>query len=86
MPNYNLRRIATMSVIVLFLLGASAMGQTQTVNLALPQNGGTVSTSSTYDDGTLFPATNVVDGDRAGIGWGTGAGGWSDGTSNTFPD
>src|SRR5437667_1020256 len=86
MSNYNLCRIATMSVIALFLLGMSAMGQTRTFNMALPQNGGTVSASSTYGDGTLFPATNVVDGDRSGIGWGDGAGGWSDGTSNTFPD
>jgi len=52
-------------------------------NVAAAANGAVASASSTKDDS--FPASSVIDGDRQGVGWGTG-GGWADATPGQFPD
>jgi hypothetical protein len=53
------------------------------VNVALAANGGLAVASSTYASG--YPASSVINGDRKGLGWGTG-GGWADGTTGAWPD
>jgi hypothetical protein len=53
------------------------------MNVALAANGGVALASSTFEPG--YPANSVVNGDRRGLGWGSG-GGWADGTANTWPD
>ena len=53
------------------------------VNVALAGNGGLAMASSTF--GSSYPASSVINGDRKGMGWGSG-GGWADGTANTWPD
>ena len=53
------------------------------MNVALPANGGSAVGSSTFNSG--FPASAVINGDRKGVGWGSG-GGWNDGTLNVWPD
>ena len=53
------------------------------VNVALAANGGTAVASST--DGSGFPASGVINGDRRGLNWGAG-GGWQDGTAGVWPD
>ena len=45
----------------------------------------TVNVSSSYD-ATRFPPATIVDGDRRGTGWGSGTGGWSDGTRDQWGD
>jgi hypothetical protein len=55
------------------------------VNFALATNGGQAFASSTHPSGS-FPISAIINGDRTGSGWGTGTGGWSDGTPNQFPD
>ena len=52
-------------------------------NVALAANGGLVAASSTYS--SSYPAGSLTNGDRKGLGWGSG-GGWADGTSNVWPD
>ncbi len=54
------------------------------LNVAAASNGASASASSTLSAG--FPASSTIDGDRAGIGWGAGTGGWADATPNSFPD
>ena len=51
--------------------------------MALAANGGAAVASST--DGTGFPASGVINGDRRGLNWGAG-GGWQDGTVGVWPD
>jgi hypothetical protein len=46
---------------------------------------GQASASSSYITGN-FPASSMVNGDRKGLGWGMGTGGWNDNTPNAFPD
>ena len=44
----------------------------------------TVTTSSTASED--YSADSVINGSTTGAGWGTGGGGWQDGTPNVFPD
>jgi hypothetical protein len=53
------------------------------INVALASNGGVASASSTFS--ASFPASSINNGDRAGLGWGSG-GGWNDATGNAYPD
>ena len=53
-------------------------------NVALRSNGGVASASSTYS--AAFAVAGVNNGDRRGIGWGAGSGGWADATANIYPD
>jgi hypothetical protein len=53
------------------------------VNVALAARGSLAAASSTYGSG--YPASGVINGDRKGLGWGSG-GGWADGTSGVWPD
>ena len=53
------------------------------VNVALAANGGTAAASSTYS--ASYPASGVNNGDRKGLGWGSG-GNWNDATGNAWPD
>ncbi|MGD9631094.1 MAG: discoidin domain-containing protein [Pyrinomonadaceae bacterium] len=53
-------------------------------NYALPANGATGSASSVYS--SSFPVASAFNGERAGIGWGSGNGGWNDSTNNSYPD
>jgi subtilisin family serine protease len=53
------------------------------VNVALPANGGLAVASSTYS--SLYPVSSLINGDRKGVGWGSG-GGWADGTAKVWPD
>jgi hypothetical protein len=53
------------------------------INFAAAENGGVVVASSSKSED--FPVSAIIDGDRKGIGWGSG-GGWADGTPGTFPD
>jgi hypothetical protein len=56
------------------------------INVALAANGGVASASSTYSSGFgSYAAASVIDGERAGVNWGSG-GGWQDGTGWAFPD
>jgi hypothetical protein len=56
------------------------------INVALATNGGVATASSTYSGvGVSFPVAAVINGDRAGLGWGSG-GGWNDATGNAYPD
>jgi hypothetical protein len=52
--------------------------------VALASNGGTASASSVFD--ANYPAERTNNGDRKGIGWGTGNGGWNDATPDAYPD
>jgi subtilisin family serine protease len=52
-------------------------------NVALATNGGTVLASSTFS--SAYPASGAINGDRKGLGWGTG-GAWNDGTASSWPD
>ena len=54
------------------------------VNVALAANGG-VATASSYLDSRLVPA-NLINGDRTGVNFATGGGGWHDATLNQYPD
>ncbi|HEV3469226.1 MAG TPA: Ig-like domain-containing protein [Pyrinomonadaceae bacterium] len=58
------------------------------VNVALAANGATATASSLYDTKRL--PVGVINGDRKGLQWGTGdpntGSGWTDGTSNAYPD
>jgi hypothetical protein len=54
------------------------------VNVAAAANGATVSASSTYN--SAFPAGAAINGDRKGVGWGNGTGGWNDATQSQSPD
>jgi serine protease len=60
--------------------GVPVAGQ---INVALASNGGVASASSTFS--ASFPASAINNGDRAGVGWGSG-GGWNDATGNAYPD
>lgn len=62
-----------------FALCATARAQQ---NLALDSQ---ASASASSSIGAGFPASSVIDGDRAGYGWGSG-GGWNDATRGAFPD
>jgi hypothetical protein len=53
-------------------------------NVAAAVNGGTVTASSTLN--ASYPASAIINGDRKGIGWAAGSGGWHDATWNNFPD
>jgi uncharacterized delta-60 repeat protein len=53
-------------------------------NHALTSNGGAASASSTYSDN--YPVASANDGDRRGLNWGAGGGGWNDATNDFFPD
>ena len=54
------------------------------MNVALASNGATASASSIYS--SSYGPSAVINGDRAGTGWGSG-GGWNDAApANTFPD
>lgn len=54
-------------------------------NYALRANGGTATGSSEYYTNG-FPAASAINGDRTGGNWGSGAGGWNDGTRDVQPD
>ncbi|MBV9211872.1 MAG: hypothetical protein JOZ52_14620 [Acidobacteria bacterium] len=58
--------------------------QYMVTNVAAAANGGTAIASSTYSTG--YPASAAINGDRKGVGWGAGTGGWNDATLNSFPD
>ena len=57
------------------------------INVALAANGGVASASSTagVGVGAAYPVASVIDGDRAGLNWGS-TGGWMDNTLFAFPD
>ncbi len=54
------------------------------VNYALAANGGVATASSTHS--TNFPVSSANNGERAGVGWNSGSGGWNDATSDVWPD
>ena len=72
--------------------GSSSTTLTQTVNavttttgnVALASNGATASASSTYSSGRI--AAKLIDNERKGVAWNSGAGGWQDATVNAWPD
>ncbi|MDE2399614.1 MAG: hypothetical protein KGL67_01205 [Patescibacteria group bacterium] len=45
---------------------------------------GTASSSGDFSSG--YPVSSIINGDRRGVGWGSGTGGWNDNTSNSWPD
>jgi len=53
-------------------------------NYALGLNGSTAIGSTTANSN--FASASAINGDRTGNGWGTGTGGWNDGTRGLFPD
>jgi len=53
------------------------------MNVALAANGGAASASSTLQGN--YPASAAINGDRRGLGFGSG-GGWNDATLNVYPD
>ena len=54
------------------------------VNVALATSGATAVASSTNNGN--FPASGAINGDRLGLGWLSGTGGWADNTWNSWPD
>jgi hypothetical protein len=54
-----------------------------TTNYAAAVNGGVSSASTQYFDGQ-YPASSAINGDRRGVGWGSGGGGWNDNTNNDW--
>ncbi len=58
--------------------------QYMVTNVAASASGGSATASSTLN--ANFPAASIINGDRKGIGWAAGTGGWHDATHNTFPD
>jgi hypothetical protein len=56
----------------------------QRVNFALANSGATAIASSTYT--AAYSINSIINGDRKGVGWGNGTGGWNDSTGNAFPD
>jgi Bacterial Ig-like domain (group 3) len=52
-------------------------------NVALATAGASASASSTYDSG--HPVSAIINNERTGLGWGSGAG-WRDGTYGAWPD
>ena len=57
---------------------------TPRTNVALASNGATASASSEYD--AARAAGGVNNGDRKGLNWESGGGGWNDNTHGVFPD
>jgi subtilisin family serine protease len=57
---------------------------TPRTNVALASNGATASASSEYD--AARAAGGVNNGDRKGLNWESGGGGWNDSTYGVFPD
>jgi hypothetical protein len=55
------------------------------VNYALGLGGASAIASTTHSSGG-YPASSTIDGDRTGNTWGSGTGGWNDGTRGAFPD
>ncbi|MBV9924358.1 MAG: discoidin domain-containing protein [Acidobacteria bacterium] len=53
-------------------------------NYAASSNGGVATASSTYS--AAFPAASVNNGERKGLGWNGGQGGWNDATGDSYPD
>jgi hypothetical protein len=82
---------------LLYLAGAGRAGAQEDVsdfdpieesymvyNVAAAANGATITASSTLSVG--YPPESLINGDRKGVGWGTGTGGWQDATRGVFPD
>jgi hypothetical protein len=66
------------------LYGSPAPVLPYDINVAYIRNGGIASASSTQP-GENFTVLSINDGDRLGLGWGSG-GGWNDGSAGSFPD
>ena len=58
--------------------------QYMVTNVAASANGGSATASSTVN--ANYPVAAIINGDRKGIGWAAGTGGWNDATNNSFPD
>jgi hypothetical protein len=56
----------------------------QSANVALAANGGLATASSAHS--ANYTVASVNNGERAGMGWGSGSGGWNDGTPSAWPD
>ncbi|HET9370219.1 MAG TPA: hypothetical protein VFO19_08225 [Vicinamibacterales bacterium] len=54
------------------------------INVALAKNGGVASASSVF--GPAFQPAFAINGDRRGLAWGRGEGGWNDETPGKWPD
>ena len=52
------------------------------VNVALAANGAAATGSTTVN--INYPASATINGDRKGLGWGQGTGGWADGSQGTY--
>ena len=66
--------------------GTAAVGggnDTPTVNVAAAAAGATASASSSFS--AAYGPDGVINGDRAGLNWGSG-GAWNDATASTYPD
>ncbi|HYJ92813.1 MAG TPA: discoidin domain-containing protein, partial [Pyrinomonadaceae bacterium] len=60
---------------------ANATSGSSRTNVALASNGGVASASS-----VLFSPDGTINGDRKGLNWSSGTGGWHDATTSTYPD
>jgi RHS repeat-associated protein len=76
-----LRTILAIFALLLCLIQPTAAAGA--INVALASAGAVASASSIY--GSAYPAAAVNNGDRKGVGFGSG-GVWGDGTGNTYPD
>ncbi len=63
----------------------SGSATTTAMNVAASANGATATASSTHSSGN-YPLAAAINGDRKGLGWGSGTGGWNDNTQNSYPD
>ena len=84
----NLTAVFTPSDTVNFTTAIASVYLTVTsiitrTNVALADNGGIATTSSTYN--VSYPVAALNNGDRKGVNWGAG-GGWNDATNNLYPD
>src|SRR5438034_402842 len=96
----NLSGVVTVSAVaddnigvvgVLFQLdGVNMTTHSDHVNVAAAANGATALASSfcngCNNDGIAYTPSAAINGDRKGISWSSGIGGWNDGTPNAFPD
>ena len=68
--------------------GANLTSVGSHLNVAAAANGATARASSFCNgcNGFAYTPDAAINGDRTGIGWSNGSGGWNDGSQNSFPD
>lgn len=85
--------VTTQKLSIIILNGANSFSRVVEIeayeapaatNVALAENGGVASASSTLSQ--WYPTSALNNGERKGTGWANGTGGWADATPSSFPD